>query len=60
MKNAFAIVILLILALNGCSPEQEHRTTLLPEERENVQLSAQEIQLASEAIVKAVMDSDCH
>ena len=60
MKNGLLLLLFTVLVLGSCSPEQEQDAGSLVVKEQEKELTDQEIELVTQAIVKGILESNCH
>ena len=54
MKNGLLLLLFTVLVLGSCSPEQDVGSLVVKE------LTDQDVELVTQAIVKGILESNCH
>ncbi len=60
MKNGLLLLLFMVLVFGSCSPEQEPDAALLGIKQQEKELTSQEIELVTQAIVKGILESNCN
>ena len=60
MKNGLLLLLFTVLVLGSCSPEQKQDAALLGIKQQDKELTDQDIELVTQAIVKGILESNCN